>query len=658
MSHESTEENPRALVASWSQGLYVVADLFAWILALSAASATRYDLAVADINRWGLTAAIGIALAVHLVAFAVLRTRYRYATMDETVGLALTVLGVTVVLVTTSALTQPRILPMSVAMVAPAAALSFMLVIRWIYLRIVRYRRRPRADVRRTLVLGSGEGGQQAIGMMLADPDSPFVPVGVLDDDPAKRYQRTSGVRVLGRFSDIADVAATTDAGVALLAAPSMSPQQMDRAVRLVRDAGLELRVMPSATEILSTAPRRAAGAVTLPQVTFRELEIQDLLHRNPAETDVEEIAGYLDGAVILVTGAGGSIGSQLCKEISRFSPARLVMTDRDDSSLHALQLALDGRAMLDSEDLVLGDLRTPGFISELIRTVRPDIVFHTAALKHLPLVERFPGEAFLTNVAATAELLETCADHDVRRFVHISTDKAADPESVLGYTKRVSERLTATLGRRLGPDHQYISVRFGNVLGSRGSVLTTFSRQLEAGLPLTITSPDMTRFFMSAHEACQLVLQAAAIGRVGEVLVLDMGEPHRVEDIARRFAALRGHRDLTVAYSHPRPGEKIVEKRLGEAEEDVRPVHPLITHVEVPELSETHLAQIAQWRAWLNDGGSPSALTRWMHDAAVAGTAAAERSVGVMGPSAGAAGEELEASMPPTVMTPEGESR
>jgi len=492
------------MTRTWPRGAYVVADLLAWVVALVVISIFRYDLSTSEVNRAGLIIAIGLALAGQFLSFRFQRRRYRYATIDEIVMQGLTVGAISTGLAVAAAFTTPRLVPVSVALAAPAAAFTLMVVMRWLYVRARHRVLAPRSSVRRTLVLGAGAGGAQAISMMLADPDSALKPVGILEDDPTKRFLRLSGLRVLGSLEDIVDVAARTEAQAAVLAFPSATSAQVDRAARLVRQAGLELKVLPRSTEILATRSTEAErDKVAVPTTAFRSLEIRDLLGRPAVDTDVAAIAGYLDGAVVLVTGAGGSIGSQLCREISRYSPARLVMTDRDESALHAVQLSLDGQAMLDSEDLVLGDLRAPGFIDDLIGTHRPQIVFHAAALKHLPLLERFPAEGFLTNVAATADLLAVCAGAGVERFVHISTDKAADPTSVLGYTKRISEKLTAAAGLAAPDRTRYISVRFGNVLGSRGSVLTTFAAQLQAGLPLTITAPGMTRYFMSAQEAC-----------------------------------------------------------------------------------------------------------------------------------------------------------
>ena len=228
--------------------------------------------------------------------------------------------------------------------------------------------------------------------------------------------------------------------------------------------------------------------------------------------------------------------------------------------------------------------------------------MFHTAAIKHLTLAERFPAEAFLTNVAATADLLEVCVSVGVERFVNISTDKAADPRSILGYSKRVTERLTATYGAR-APSARYISVRFGNVLGSRGSALTTFAAQLASGHPLTITSPDMERYFMTVHEAAQLVLQAAVHGRTGEGLILDMGQPHNIEALSRRFAALQGFPSPHVVYTGARPGEKIAERTLAHDEPDHRPFHPLVSHVPMPTFGPGVLLEIDRVRAELVSG-------------------------------------------------------
>jgi FlaA1/EpsC-like NDP-sugar epimerase len=269
-----------------------------------------------------------------------------------------------------------------------------------------------------------------------------------------------------------------------------------------------------------------------------------------------------------------------LCRQISRFAPAELMMLDRDESALHAVQLSLHGRALLDSPELILADLRDAETIRRMFAQRRPQVIFHAAALKHLALLEAHPGEAVKSNVWGTQTVLE--AAHGVERFVNISTDKAANPVSVLGYTKRITERLTAHAATRY--DGTFINVRFGNVLGSRGSVLTAFSAQIAAGGPLTVTDPDVTRYFMTVQEAVQLVIQAAAIGRDGEALVLEMGRPVKIADVAKQMVE-HAARPCEIVYTGLRPGEKLHEELFGAGERDARPLHPLISHVEVPPL-------------------------------------------------------------------------
>jgi FlaA1/EpsC-like NDP-sugar epimerase len=397
--------------------------------------------------------------------------------------------------------------------------------------------------------------------------------VAILDDDPAKRRLRIYGVPVLGGRSQLAEVAASTGAGVLVIAIAGGSSQVINDLTEAAEGCGLIPKVIPSVRELLT-------GGALIEGV--RDPRIGDLLGRRAVTTDVASVREHIAGRRVLVTGAGGSIGAELCRQLYQLGPAELIMLDRDESALHAVQLALRGRALLDSDETVLADIRDERRVRDVFGKFRPEIVFHAAALKHLPLLERFPAEALKTNVWGTLTVLEAAADHGVQSFVNISTDKAANPACVLGYSKRITERLTAYMAVRTGGS--YLSVRFGNVLGSRGSVLGALSAQVAAGDPVTVTDPDVSRYFMLADEAVHLVLQAAAIGRGGEVLVLDMGEPVRIADMARRLAAGRGQ-DLDLVFTGLRPGEKLTEDLLGDGETDHRPFHPLISQVPVPTL-------------------------------------------------------------------------
>ena len=379
----------------------------------------------------------------------------------------------------------------------------------------------------------------------------------------------------------MAEVAASTGATVLVIAIARASGTAIRDLTAQAESCGLIPKVVPSVSELLSGSARIEG---------VRDPRISDLLGRRPVQTDVAAVAGHFAGKRILVTGAGGSIGSELCRQLHRFGPAELIMLDRDESALHEIQLTLHGRALLDSDETVLADIRDPHRVREVFEQFRPQIVFHAAALKHLPLLERYPAEAVKSNILGTRNVLEAAAACGVESFVNISTDKAADPVSVLGYSKRIAERLTAHMAGQAGGS--YLSVRFGNVLGSRGSVLTALSAQVAAGGPVTVTHPEVTRYFMTADEAVQLVLQAAVIGSSGEVLVLDMGEPVRIADIARRLAAGAPH-PVDIVFTGLRPGEKLVEDLLGQGEVDNRPHHPLIRHAQVTPLTPERLSRL-----------------------------------------------------------------
>ncbi len=315
------------------------------------------------------------------------------------------------------------------------------------------------------------------------------------------------------------------------------------------------------------------------------ELSISDVLGRSQIDTDLASVSESLSGKRILVLGAGGSIGSELCRQIHAFGPAELMLVDRDESALHAVQLSLHGKALLDTPETILADLRDDESIRAIFAARQPQVVFHAAALKHLPLLQRFPGEAVKSNIWGTLAALDAAQDVDC--FVNISTDKAANPISVLGYSKRITERLTAFAATQ----HRgtFLSVRFGNVLGSRGSVLKAFQAQAATGGPITVTHPDVTRYFMTVQEAVHLVIQAATIGRQGEALVLHMGQPISIAGVARRIAA-QAEVPLEIVYTGLRPGEKLHEDLFAYGERERPTRHPLISQVEVPPLHPSHV--------------------------------------------------------------------
>jgi FlaA1/EpsC-like NDP-sugar epimerase len=473
----------------------------------------------------------------------------------------------------------------------------------------------------KVIVFGAGAAGARLVQNMHRQPGSGYQPVAFLDDDPAKRRLRIHGVPVLGDRTRLREAATQTGATVLVIAIARPSGPALADLTAAAEACGLVPKVIPTISELLS-------GTTLIEGV--RDPRISDLLGRAPVKTDIAAVEEYLSGKRIMVTGAGGSIGSELCRQLHRLHPGRLIMLDRDESALHAIELDLHGRALLDSDDTVLADIRDPRRIRQVFADYSPEIVFHAAALKHLPLLERYPAEALKTNVWGTLNVLQAARGAGVSCFVNISTDKAADPVSVLGYSKRVAERLTAQLAQP-GPG-RYLSVRFGNVLGSRGSVLTALTAQVAAGGPVTVTHPEVRRYFMTADEAVQLVLQAAVIGRSGEVLVLDMGEQIRIVDMARRLVAAVP-RPVDIVFTGLRPGEKLTEDLLSAGEPDERPCHPLIRQVPVSPLAQHVVTS-------LDAAASPARLR-----AALAECARAGGSVSLAVPVAAPASDTIPAS-------------
>jgi FlaA1/EpsC-like NDP-sugar epimerase len=408
---------------------------------------------------------------------------------------------------------------------------------------------------------------------MVRNDDSGYFPVALLDDDKTKRRLHIDGVRVQGTREDMTTVARRFGATALVVALPQADAGLLRDLSDRAGAAGLDVLTLPPLRDIMTGHPTSH---------DLRDINLHDLLGRRAISLDTTVIAEQIAGQSVLVTGAGGSIGSELCRQIARFKPAELLMVDRDESALHSVQLSIKGRALLDTPDLVLLDIRDRDRVLQLFVERRPQVVFHAAALKHLPLLEAHPVEGFKTNVWGSLAVLEAAQAAEVECFVNISTDKAADPCSILGYSKRVAEGLTAGLDdQAVG---RYLSVRFGNVLGSRGSFLTAFQKQLELGGPLTVTHPDVTRFFMTVEEAVQLVLQAGAIGQGGQVLVLDMGEPVNIAEVAEQLAQ-SVKPPCPIEFVGLRRGEKLHEELFGVAESPTRTAHPLIRSVGVPAL-------------------------------------------------------------------------
>lgn len=556
-------------------------------VAVVAATCLRYDCTYLPLTsvRFQLLLGTGAGSVVALGIVQGLYTgRWLRASLEEAQAMAVAVWGGTVAMFAADwALAQP--VSPSTTVIAGSMALVGLAGLRVVRRLLIRVSTSGEAARSRVVVFGAGDAGKDVLGAMLRDPCRTYDPVALLDDDPGKSNLRLHGVAVKGNRADLERVAQEADADTLLIAVANADGALMRDLTESGRAARLTVKVLPPVSELLDRAPEVRH---------IRPVAFADLLGRREVEVDVDSCAGYLTAARVLVTGAGGSIGSELCRQIRSYSPASLIMIDRDESALHSLQLSMDGRALLDERCLVVADIRDFSRMERVFAEHRPQVVFHAAALKHLPLLEMHPEEALKTNVLGTSNVLAAAAASGVNRFVNISTDKAADPVCVLGYSKRVAERITACYAARIQVDsRRFLSVRFGNVLGSRGSVLTAFRQQLAAGQPLTVTHPDVTRYFMTVEEAVRLVIQAGAVGSGGEVLVLDMGEPVRIADVARQLIE-ESRSDIGIEYTGLRPGEKLHERLIGTGEVDLRPFHPQISHVCAPPLQMDSLAVFA----------------------------------------------------------------
>ena len=567
-----------------------VLDIFAWVLAVTIALVMRsYLQAAPDISKIVKDSLIRVLPMVSVVQavtgyiVGIYRRRWRYGSFDEVKGLILSALITTIILwVIRFFDTSVDAFPRSAIVAGGILGLFFTAASRYSWRLIREQLRRPSAqNSTKLLIYGAGEGGIQIVNTMLRNPSSQYLPVAFLDDNTKTHRLRISGVPVLGGRNEIAKVAQRTGASALLIAIPSADSTVVNEIVEIARNSKLNVKILP----VVQSLDDRQVDAADI-----RDLTDEDLLGRRRVKIDLDEISQYLVNRRVLVTGAGGSIGSELCRQLVRFNPSEIIMLDRDESALHEVQLSIYGRALLDTPQTVLADLRDERAINEIFDSRKPQVVFHAAALKHLPLLERYPHEAYQTNVLGTATVLNAAQRTGVEVFVNISTDKAANPISVLGFSKKIAERLTADLASRTNQG-KYISVRFGNVLGSRGSVLMSFRDQIAKGGPVTVTHRGVTRYFMTISEAVQLVVQAGAIGRTGEVLVLDMGKPVNIHDVAEQLVKNSG-KPIKIEVVGLRVGEKVHEELFAEGETDERPRHPLISHVAAKPINQAILTK------------------------------------------------------------------
>lgn len=415
------------------------------------------------------------------------------------------------------------------------------------------------------LIVGAGQAGRIIARDLRRAPEFGLLPIGFLDDNPTRPL--IVGLPVFGTLSQLPEVCRREGIDAVIIAIPSLPPATIRRLAESAAEVGVHVRYLPS----FAAALERDSLISEL-----RKLRISTLLGRDELKVVRSGSQAIVAGKRVLVTGAGGSIGSELCRQIKGFGPAALYMLDHDESNLHRLQMQLEGQALLDNNELIIADIRDGGRIHQVVRALRPEVIFHAAAHKHLPLLEQHPNEGVKSNVLGTKMLVGAALESGVERFILISTDKAADPVSILGATKRIAEMVVQS---RAGGSTRFASVRFGNVLGSRGSFLTVLSEQIENGEAVTVTHPEVTRFFMTVEEAVGLVIEAASMAEAGETFVLDMGQPVRIVDLVHSYAAQMHVRPekLEIRFTGLRPGEKLDEELFGKLEERIGTAHPKI---------------------------------------------------------------------------------
>lgn len=528
-----------------------------------------------------LAVAVVVALTANHV-FGLYERMWRHAGAQEASQLCLAALITMAVLLAFDLIWRmhnPELVPISVVVVGCLFSTMGMGIIRF-HSRLFAWQRGSRQMGLRVAIVGSFDMGAAAIREMQNCPSAGLIPVAVFDDDTRAHGLSLLGVPVVGKIADIPEATDRYMLQQVLLAIPSPTPELVEKVLQVSEQAGVAMKVLPGMRNVMSLPTHLA----TVRQA--REPSIEDLLGRNPVAEEFDTIRPALAGRRVLVTGAGGSIGSEICRQISGLKPDLLVLLDHDETHLHDTASTISGpceQALVDITD------RTAVF--EVFNRYRPEVVLHAAAHKHVPVLETYPVEAVNTNVFGTLNVVDASVEVGAERFVQISTDKAVQPTSVMGASKSLAEQVVLAKSPK---NAAYCAVRFGNVLGSRGSVIPTFARQIANGGPVTVTDPRMTRFFMSVAEAVQLVLQSAMLSRGGEIFMLDMGQPVRIMDLAQRMIRLSGYQvgvDIPIEITGRRPGEKLDEELCEPDEEVLSTSHPYINRLAPVPLPREELS-------------------------------------------------------------------
>lgn len=590
--------------------LAILHDLFAVAIAWLLAFWLRFNLEIPEAFREQAWASVLWVVPIYGAIFYVAglyRGVWRYASLPDLQRIILAV-GVAALAVPATLFMLQFAVPRSVLVMSPVLLVVIMGGSRLAYRgwKEKRLGLALAAGLEPVVVLGATEAAASLVKDLARSPQ--WRVIGIFDDNPALHHRQIHGARVYGAISDLPSMQQRLKAKRAIIAMPESDHAARRRAVAAAQAAGLKVMTVPSFDDLVS-------GRVTVSQI--RNVELDDLLGRDPVELDTTGLQEWLGRRVVLITGAGGSIGSELCRQIARYKPQRILLLDNSEYSLYTIEQEFIRRFPDVDISSVIGDVKDSGRMNQLLRMFRPTVVFHAAAYKHVPLVESGnTWQAVLNNVLGTRVMAEASIANGVEKFVLISTDKAVNPTNVMGATKRLAELLCQAL--HSAGSTRFVIVRFGNVLGSTGSVIPKFREQIAAGGPVTVTHPEITRFFMSIPEAVQLVLQAGLTSRGEEIVVLDMGEPVKIADLARDMIRLSGfdENDIKIVFTGLRPGEKLYEELLAADENSLPTPHPKLRIAKARPAPPELLNELAAWlaRSTLpDDAAVRSELARWV---------------------------------------------
>ncbi len=547
-------------------------DLMLVNLSMFLAFAIRFDWRFTNIIASPCLYFMLWAVIIRITLFAIFgiyQWSFRYASISEATNVLKSITIGSLLLIAVAFFTQLIEMSRSVLLIDYLTCLFLIGISRFSPRALIKFTQLKSYNLKRVLIVGAGASGEMVVREMISAKKRTYQPVGFIDDNPTKLHSRIHGVRVLGKIEDIRDVIGRHNVSEVIIAVPSASGNTIRDIVSKCAKSDVKIKTVPELHKILT-------GEVTIKQI--RDVSPEDLLGRETVSISMEDVSAFIKDKVVLITGAAGTIGSELSRQVSKFNPKQLISYDLNENDVYFLEIELKSSYPYLKFNTVIGDIKDIGLLKNTFSKYRPQIVFHSAAHKHVPLMEGNPVSAIKNNVIGTRNLIYASEHYMVERFVMISSDKAVNPTNVMGVSKRIAEMMIQSKAKTART--KFMAVRFGNVIGSSGSVVPIFKRQIERGEPVTVTHPEVKRFFMTAKEAVQLVMQAGAIGKEGEILILDMGEQIKILDLAKSLITLSGlepDKDVGIKFIGLRPGEKMYEETLLDVEHDRATKHDKI---------------------------------------------------------------------------------